>query len=112
MATASLLCKGFYICCVPGRCRSSYSDHSLEKEREAKTDGAIRGLSFSAFFCCFHLVCSLGGKKNRWMKNKHNVVLHSYAKVSFFAHVFMSHPGDNVFNVHNIVYTWALISEQ
>lgn len=35
-----------------------------------------------------------------------------YVKVSIFAHVFMTHPGNNVFNVHNIVYTWALISEQ
>lgn len=41
-----------------------------------------------------------------------NTLLHSYAKVSFFANVFMTHSGNNVFNVHNIVYTWALISEQ
>lgn len=54
-------------------CCSSYSDHSLkkeEREREAKPDGATRGLSFSVFLSCFHLVCSLGGKKNRLMKSK------------------------------------------
>lgn len=52
--------------CVPGKCCSSYSDHSSrkgEKEREERTDGATRGLSFSVFLCCFHPVCSLGGKK-------------------------------------------------
>lgn len=45
-------------------------------------------------------------------ENGANIFLHSYAKVSFFAIVFMTHPGHNVFNVHNIVHTWALISEQ
>lgn len=65
-----------------------------ERAREAKTDGSTQGLSFSVFLCCFHLVWQ------KWMdkktkngtsiefpyskRNSANLLLHSYAKASFF----------------------------
>lgn len=36
-----------------------------KKTERGKTDGDTRGLSFSVFWCFFHLVCSLGRKINQ-----------------------------------------------
>lgn len=104
---------------MPGKCCCSYSDHSLKKERERKTDRSTRDLSFSVYLLLFPSCLEKNGWLNKYSiefpyskGNRTNIPLHSYAKVSLFVNVFMTHPGNNVFNVHNIVYTWALISEQ
>lgn len=96
-----------------------------KRQSEEKQTG-IHGACLFLFSCVVSILFVLLGRKinqtdeaqksgenfykaKQWCK--HNC-LHSYAKVSIFTNVFMAHPGNNVVNAHNIVYTRALISEQ
>lgn len=99
-----------------------------ERKRERKEQTGRREACLFLFSCVVSILFVLWVEKKQMdeeekngnsiefsysKENSANTLLHSHAKVSFFfAHVFMTHPGNNVFNVHNIVYTWALISEQ